>query len=439
MKYKNSYIEIGNNFLLLSIGLFLYIDAIFMLVHAFLPLKPIVKLIAIKYIFLIIFLMLIAVYIFSTKKIKVISLKTLTYSLINFFIISIYFILSDRNTPSFVYFYQYASVILPIIAFSIVKVKSFNFEKYLLFFRIFAWIIVLFGLLEFLMPLEIFWGHIFKINDFWAAKGDFWSSVPLEQQGRFFSYELSWLFGEKIRRLTSIYADPTRTGPIISLLFNMFYFLPSKYKLISDRILLVLLFMVGILTFSKFFYITVLIVFVFELIKVDKVAFKNFLILVWLFLIAISFILFYILDYFTKMYLAAGFIHLIGFYDAILHFNFWGYGLGHGGNFGKIYGLSNSYGAESSIGALISQLGISSVFFILLLNSIANLSIRYLKFKTIHSLKFYFSKFVFISLIQYIVGFTFSESFLSSFFNILFFTIIMSAISICRNFMKVLR
>lgn len=250
---------------------------------------------------------------------------------------------------------------LEILLFGVIYLKdeySILFEKKIQRYLYVYWI---FGLFEYSMPI-VFWEKMNAMN--YTMDAAFGASNELNtlfDSGVFYTWDTLFLWGEKARRLVSFYIEPTTTASlaIASVVFSDF---------IKDKHLLILSVLCGLLTFSKGFFIFILlysfIVFCYKFFG-SRFAYKI-LILIFLVLFVLIFIIGYILYNKNPLLFEFGFFaHLVGLYEYFNNFKFFGYGIAEVGSFR--YNTSDlslsKIGIESSLANLISQCG----FFVLVL------------------------------------------------------------------------
>lgn len=418
---------------LFVINTFLFILLVFFYAILNLPFLP--KLLGLKDFFLVLAFLfaIIVIFIFRRGKIVTdkISIKIYILILIYLFLLSIYFFLYF-SLSAIIYLRKFTFFPLAYISFNLLF-SGFNFQNFtnFLYSRLnrlvncIILMIVLIGLLEyFVIPLYV-WDEFLKIRDFWAMTSiDPWSMVSLEQSGRFYSWDL-FIFGmEKARRLVSIFADPTIFASFLYTLMPFIVFKDKKEG--KDYIVILLSLLAGALSLSKAFYLSLLI---------------------WLFFILRGKIRGHYILYLTAGILILGFLilelipseygfiaHVLGMihslqllYDGII----FGLGLGRGGNYASLTEVSyDIIGGESGFGAMFSQIGIFTIFFILFIYFLLKkLSILY--YKTSH----YIFKSAYISLFTWYSIFLLSESSLATTGNTLIFYIvgILTGISL-RNY-----
>jgi hypothetical protein len=431
MRLSNLYFKFFKFFFV--INTFLFISLVFS--YAILNIPFIPKLLGLKDFFLVLIFLftIIDVFIFRMGKIVIDKISTKIYIsiLIYLLVLSFYFLLYF-SLPAMIYLRKFTFFPLAYISFNLLF-SGFNFQNFTNFLysrlnRLVNFIIlmiVLLGLLEyFVIPLYV-WDEFLKIRDFWAMTSiDPWSMVSLEQSGRFYSWDLLILGIEKVRRLVSIFADPTIFASFLYTLMPFIVFKDKKEG--KDYIVILLSLLAGALSLSKAFYLSSLIWLFFIL----RGKIKGYYIL---YLTAGIFILsFLILEFVPSEY---GFIaHILGMTHSLQLLSdgiIFGLGLGRGGNYALLGEVSyDIMGGESGLGAMFSQIGIftiSFIFFIYFL--LKKLSILYYKTSN------YIFKSAYISLFTWYSIFLLSESSLATTGNTLIFCIsgVLTGISL-RNY-----
>jgi hypothetical protein len=213
----------------------------------------------------------------------------------------------------------------------------------------------LFGLFEYLVG-DWFWDQCLAITKYWSAKQlDPFGKNSISESGRFYSYDLYFLFGKPIRRLVSFFIEPTITSGFLSLGLIVLFFAPLRIRM--KPLIISLLLVSGLLTQSKAFVLALIVVLYFRYMG----SLNSFL------LIILSF--FFVVPgwFLEKMERVSGpFSHIYGYYTglkSIIVDNPMGAGLGEAGNYSDavMHGVAlaqHIIGGESGQGNVYAQIGI---------------------------------------------------------------------------------
>lgn len=366
------------------------------------------KLLVIKDLFLFLLISLLLVSLFKNNRLKLLSKSLFLLSVLIIIILTIYFIVSLCNigiSPAALIYYRKFLLLSVLIAFiSPIYIENFDVIRYVRTYKILAYLIVIFGILEYSLPPDSFLENFLHINSFFSNTNlDPWANVPIFENGRFYSWDLSLLIGKPVRRLISIYADPTITSAILTLLLNIFLFLPIKK--LSDKLLLLLIITCGMLTMSKFFVLSLLLSILYYYLKFRI---RNIALYVFT-LAAIVDILIYKSAIFNKI---PSNEHLSGYLNALSNFSLLGRGLGMAGNYAILANGKTSIGGESSFGSLMGQIGIFSSIFIFLINQLLNIIETQYKVNRL-IWKRYLLNVIYITILEFFIGLMYSESLIS--------------------------
>lgn len=238
--------------------------------------------------------------------------------------------------------------------------KKVNIDKFEYLILFFGFIVIMIGFYEFFINQDM-WKFL-NISTLWQKKG-----IALQPSGlptNFYSSET--LFGERIRRMTSTFADPVNLGSFLFVLFCISWF--KNKKIIASLVLVSI-----VLTVSKGAFLGILIFIL--MFSLYKKGIRTFLSLIFPVLgVGIAFIVY---AYFTSA--NSVFLHISGFISSLvsLFYQPFGNGLGSTGVLAKQFSgfSSNSSITETGLGMIIGQLGIIGliiyvVYFILLFRNI---------------------------------------------------------------------
>jgi len=302
------------------------------------------------------------------------------------------------------------------IVFFIFFLFPFNRKTLLLIQRDIAFIALIifgFGFFEYFSP-DYLWTNIFDVLSFWSSNStQDYVVKSLYETGRAYTSDLIFILGYKVRRMISVFVEPTTFGLFCTLIYAYFIIL-RKWRLIA-----IIAALCGIMAMSKLFLISFVIVNYFVI--RNKPDFRLVIFSVFSSFFIIGFI------YNSFGHIHGSLSHLFGFYTGIEFslFSLFGDGIGASGNRGQFVETSivnGEHGGESGVGNILVQLGfsgwvvISGVLF--LLKYFSNL---YLKTKD----RLYFATYVI--LIIYLVNLIYSASSLA--FSANTYCILLAAIS----------
>jgi hypothetical protein len=283
-----------------------------------------------------------------------------------------------------------------LFAFLMYRTEILNISAIINRFIIWTIISVILSFVFYFLPLEFF--YMLKLQEFWLNTGvDSWAEVSLEYSGRFYSYDLYFLIGEKIRRNIGIYLEPTTSAHLILLGLAFLIYSSSKKK----RFLIILV-IAGLSTISKAFVLGL-----FTLIFLYFV--RSYL----FHLLYLTFVSILIAILFSNEELGGYTAHVLGFSSGInsLTTNIFGMGFGAAGNYGIL-----QIGSESAFGSLIGQFGI---FYMLLF--FALLFVLFLLYKKYNKSKNNIFYAIYSSMYVWMIIHLFSESALGFSGNVFYF------------------
>ena len=172
--------------------------------------------------------------------------------------------------------------------------------------------------------------------------------MTIRDSGHLYTGDLLMFFDDKSRRMVSVFLEPTHFASFLLIFFGLELIFFQRY--ISAFII----FIFGCLTFSKFFIISALLMYMVHLRGRCSI---------WLHLLLFVGIFAFSSFIYNEVGLTFGFLaHLIGFYtglELLIDFPF-GVGVGVGGNRGDIEWSSEAgtFGGESGMGNIFAQVGI---------------------------------------------------------------------------------
>jgi len=224
-------------------------------------------------------------------------------------------------------------------------------------------VVVLFGLFERFAPTTL-WTSVLNVVAFTGSNAlDPWGSMPFEDSGRYFSWDLEPATGVVFRRLISTYLEPTTLAPTLALGMLLAIAARTRDRCRVDHYgcppgagrsgwLPFMFGLAGVLTVSKGFVLFLLILLLWRVVGVPKP---------WqvlpLTLVGIA----CALGLAEMGYVEGPFAHVDGLASAaryLIEGNFFGEGLGAAGN----YTVSDTdVGAESGLGNGIAQVGLAAL------------------------------------------------------------------------------
>lgn len=216
------------------------------------------------------------------------------------------------------------------------------------------------GFMEYLAP-DSLWDNLIKIPEYWRAiEVDPFGATSVALSGRFYSWDLLGTFGRPIRRMVSLYAEPTTLAAFFTFIFCISY-------LRFNRWFRVLVFCIGVLTLSKFFVISVVLIASIKRIA-DRLP-KHFILICFAVCTAASAA---VLSLEIKSGALAHLNGLVDLFTLVQDHKILGFGLGAAGNYAGDSSGSDDIGAESGVGNVAAQLGVGIIVYLWFLNRLFN-------------------------------------------------------------------
>jgi hypothetical protein len=244
--------------------------------------------------------------------------------------------------------------ILVFLVFATLPMPRLWFRKYCNVSKIVTVVLLLFGFFEYFQN-DYFWDNVIEIPKYWKTIGfDLFGTESISSSGRFYTWDLYNLFGKEVRRMVSLYFEPTTFAAyLVSVICLSLSNRSWAYSLF--------VFIAGILTMSKFFLLASILAFVLiscpqilRLVSPNRMA-------IGLFTISYALVG---LDW------SSGAIsHLKGFVsaaDSFIEGNWLGHGLGVAGNYTAINVDAIGVGEESGLGNLAAQIGLGIIPYLVL-------------------------------------------------------------------------
>lgn len=225
-------------------------------------------------------------------------------------------------------------------------------------------LVALFGILEYFTP-NSFWRDYLRVTEYFSSNPfDPFGSLPFEETGRFFSWDLQVLFGGPIRRAVSTYLEPTT----LAAAFICGICLAASEFRRGDKGAKIKLFLIiacGILTISKALGLFLIVLVLYIRFKVPSPR--------WIFKLTI-------IGGITAFWAqSAGltegkFEHIVGLATAISHVSggyIFGEGIGNAGNYASL-GSDMEVGAESGLGNMLAQIGVAALIYLFWIQALAS-------------------------------------------------------------------
>ena len=224
----------------------------------------------------------------------------------------------------------------------------------------FIFVVGAFGLIE-LCFSQAFWDGTLEITRFTnSIQADPFKVGSIAESGRFYSWDFYPILGYEIRRMVSMYLEPTTLAAFLAAALCLSIAIKSTGAGIRSFSIILL----GALTMSKFFLISI--PFAYLLFAFARILRRR-----------------HYLIFFMAIVLAAYLFSMASFdHGALAHVRgisslpsllstgkIFGYGLGVAGNYSS-YDASIGVGTESGLGNLAAQFGLLSVLYVLFFNSI---------------------------------------------------------------------
>jgi hypothetical protein len=214
------------------------------------------------------------------------------------------------------------------------------------------------GMIEYFLP-NSFWNVTIHLPEYWMRNDLIAFPVrTVAESGRFYSWDYMWLFDHPIRRVVSLYTEPTTLAAFVAFVFCLSLFdLPWYFRVLIGGF--------GVLTISKFFFLSLLIIG--TLYAIRRHLPKRLMIFCYVLFVGGAAVA-------VLLQLNSGtFSHLNGVANLSQLFiqkKFFGFGLGGAGNFGDDASMAGDIGEESGLGNITAQIGIGIFAYLLLFHRI---------------------------------------------------------------------
>lgn len=330
----------------------------------------------------------------------------ISFVILLFILLPVSFFLSEAPVINRLYNFRML-IMFPIAFWTFINIKidKYILDKIISFFQKLTIVILVFGLIEYLLPVT-FWDQFIGLKKFTQNRLLGGTDVL-----RYFSADLKFITGEYVRRMMSFYAEPTTFGAFVTFVFCFSLFGGKQLK--YSRNISILALICGLLIFSKLFLLSLVFILYYKLVHTKPNFYPLFIFTVLLYLISA-----YLYVDFGKIH--GSFAHLFGFYTGInTLFEFpLGLGLGMAGNRGIVENRSTfgELGSESGLGSVIAQLGVLGiVYLVFCLGIMYSLKKRYYSSAN----PVYFG--LFVGILLYILNFYLSFASLGFSGNIMYF------------------
>jgi hypothetical protein len=260
------------------------------------------------------------------------------------------FYFSGLDSKSIVGIRKIVFLLLVFLAFSFFRLNSRQIVSVFNLYCYLGWLVIAFGLVE-LLSGETIWSFL-SIAEYWNANPvGVEEFATIKDSGHLYTGDLLIFFTEKLRRMVSVFLEPTHFASFLLTFFGLQLIYFQRY------ISAFFIFIFGCLTFSKFFIISALLMYMVHL-RGRCSIWLHLLMFVGIFALA-RFI-------YYEVGLTFGFLaHLVGFFtglELLIDYPF-GVGVGVGGNRGDIGWSSEAgtFGGESGMGNIFAQVGIFGI------------------------------------------------------------------------------
>lgn len=290
------------------------------------------------------FLLLLIFFLVNIKKIQRYDSKVLLLVILIFFDSIFLCIVHPSNPIAFISSFRNIISMMLFFAFSMELSKNFSEKKYYQLICYVAWLVILFGLFEYIRGLGV-WQSL-GITRLWELKGIATNSIGIPPNW----YSSESFGGNIIRRMVSSFADPVNLGTFLFAILVIAWYQKKKWLQIFTLLCI-------LLTVSKGAFLGVLI-----FIIVYTASKKNTKILVPVVGLCVLIIGLYFISFSSKSSSGSVFVHINGFLSSfyVLASNPIGLGLGNVGVLSGLFNtsLKNFSVSETGIGMIIAQLGI---------------------------------------------------------------------------------
>lgn len=213
-------------------------------------------------------------------------------------------------------------------------------------------VVAVVGLVEYFCP-DSLWNRTIDIPGYWKSiELDPFATDRIADSGRFYTDDLTSFVGHSVRRMVSFYAEPTTLAAFFVAMFCWSYAGRSRWI----RLAIVL---AGLLTFSKFFVLSVLFVIAIKRFA-DRLS-PRLMLYCYGACVLISVLI-------LGLGIQSGALNhvrgIVSLYQLVSKRAVLGFGLGGGGNYSANYQEETSIGAESGIGNIVAQMGVLAIAYL---------------------------------------------------------------------------
>lgn len=240
------------------------------------------------------------------------------------------------------------------LAVQIADLSSRQIDSLLRLIAVTCLLVATFGVVEYMLPLTL-WSDVLRVVAYFSANPlDPFGSLPIEESGRFFSWDLAGLTGGPVRRAVSTYLEPTTLAAALMCGVGV---VAATAPRRGRAVKLALIITCGLLTLSKAFLLFLLISVIYLVLRIPPARRLFLLTLVGGLLALLA----------QGAGLTEGkFAHVEGLATALVHVvtdSPLGEGLANAGNYAA-EGADLEIGAESGLGNMLAQIGLISFVFV---------------------------------------------------------------------------
>jgi hypothetical protein len=263
------------------------------------------------------------------------------------------FVLSQADMQDkIVNFRRNTAFVLVLMVFSAIGHGFRSFKTYDYIASGIVLILLTIGVLDYVAP-DPFWDSFMQIPEYWRRISvDPFATDTIATNGRFYSWDLLSVVGKQVRRMVSLYLEPTTLAACLSAGFCVAY----AHK---RRFLAAVIAVLGSLTISKFFVMSLILTGIVVSQK-EKLRPRLFIGVIGVFVLISVAILALQIE-------SGAFAHLKGVVSLLDIFSegkIFGFGLGGAGNYTAADSEAGDLGSESGVGNLVAQLGLGALVYL---------------------------------------------------------------------------
>lgn len=296
----------------------------------------------------------------------------LGWTLMIFLVNILSFLLSQADMQDkIVNFRRNTAFVLVLMVFSAIGHGFRSFKTYDYIAAGIVLILLMVGVFDYVAP-DPFWDSVMQIPEYWRKISvDPFATPTIAENGRFYSWDLLSVVGKAVRRMVSLYLEPTTLAACLSAGFCVAY--AHRRRLLSAVIAVL-----GALTISKFF--------IMSLILTGIVVSQKRRLRPRMFIGVIVLFVFISIGILALQIESGAFAHLKGVVSLVDIFSegkIFGFGLGGAGNYTAADSEAGDLGSESGVGNLVAQLGIGALVYLVFFQVIfSQLVLAYQKYQS---------------------------------------------------------